>query len=62
MRWSRALIDAVLDELYVNEQLDELLENASNNLRVSQFAQAVAVETAKHEQASHVTASLGRKF
>ena len=35
MRWSRTLIDAVLDELYVNEQFDELMGHASNDLRVS---------------------------
>jgi hypothetical protein len=33
MRWSRTLIDAVLDELYVNEQFDELMGHASNDLR-----------------------------
>ena len=43
LRWSRPLIEAVLEELYVDDHFEELLGRASGDLRPSQYAQAIAV-------------------
>jgi hypothetical protein len=43
LRWSRTLIEAVLEELYVDDQFDELLGRAPVDLRPGQYAQAIAV-------------------
>lgn len=43
LRWSRPLIEAVLEELYVDDHFEELLGTAPGNLRSGQYAQAVAV-------------------
>ena len=43
LRWSRPLIEAVLDELYVDDHFEELLGRAPGDLRPGQYAQAIAV-------------------
>ncbi len=43
LRWNRALIEAVLEELYVDDHFEELLGRAPGDLRPSQYAQAIAV-------------------
>ena len=43
LRWNRRLIEAVLDELYVDDHFEELLGRAPGDLRPGQYAQAVAV-------------------
>lgn len=43
LRWSRALIEAALEELYVDDHFEELLGRAPGDLRPAQYAQAVAV-------------------
>lgn len=43
LRWSRPLIEAALEELYVDDHFEELLGRARGNLRPSQYAQAIAV-------------------
>ena len=43
LRWNRRLIEAVLDELYVDDHFEELLGRARGDLRPGQYAQAVAV-------------------
>lgn len=43
LRWNRRLIEAVLEELYVDDHFEELLGTAPGDLRSSQYAQAVAV-------------------
>ena len=43
VRWSRPLIEAVLEELYVDDDFEELLGRAPGNLRPGQYAQAIAV-------------------
>jgi hypothetical protein len=43
MRWSRPLIEAILDELYVDDHFEELLGRAPGDVQASQCAQAIAV-------------------
>ena len=43
LRWNRPLIEAVLEELYVDDHFEELLERAPGDLRPGQYAQAIAV-------------------
>ena len=43
IRWTRPLIEAVLEELYVDDHFEELLGRAPGDLRPSQYAQAMAV-------------------
>ena len=43
LKWSTSLIEAVLEELYVDDHFEELLERAPGDLRPSQSAQAIAV-------------------
>lgn len=43
LRWNRRLIEAVLDELYVDDHFEELLGLAPGDVRPGQYAQAVAV-------------------
>jgi hypothetical protein len=43
LRWSRPLIEAVLEELYVDDHFEELLGRAPGDLRPGQYAQAIAV-------------------
>ena len=43
LHWSRPLIEAVLEELYVDDHFEELLGRAPGNLRPGQYAQAIAV-------------------
>jgi hypothetical protein len=43
LRWSRPLIEAALDELYVDDHFEELLGRAPGDLRPSQYARAIAV-------------------
>ena len=43
LRWNRRLIEAVLDELYVDDHFEELLGRAPGDLRPGQYAQAVAI-------------------
>jgi len=43
LRWSRPLVEAVLEELYVDDHFEELLGRAPGDLRPGQYAQAVAV-------------------
>ena len=41
--FSRPLVEAVLEELYVDDHFEELLGQAPGDLRPSQYAQAIAV-------------------
>ena len=43
LRWSRRLIEATLDELYVDDHFEELLGRPPGDLRPDQYAQAIAV-------------------
>ena len=43
LRWSRPLVEAVLEELYVDDHFEELLGRAPGDLRPGQYAQAIAV-------------------
>src|SRR5688572_18063753 len=43
IRWTRLLIEAVLEELYVDDHFEELLGRAPGDLRPGQYAQAIAV-------------------
>ena len=43
LRWSRPLIEAVLEELYVDDHFEELLGRAPGELRHGQYAQAITV-------------------
>ena len=43
LRWSRPLIEAALEELYVDDHFEELLGRAPGNLRPGQYAQAIAI-------------------
>ena len=43
LRWSRPLVEAVLEELYVDDHFEELLGRAPGDLRPSKYAQAIAV-------------------
>jgi hypothetical protein len=43
LRWSRRLIETVLEELYVDDHFEELLGKPISNLRPSQSAQAIAI-------------------
>ena len=43
IRWTRPLIEAVLEELYVDDHFEALLGRAPGELRPGQYAQAVAV-------------------
>lgn len=43
LRWNRPLIEAVLEELYVDDHFEELLGRAPGDLRPGQYAQAMAV-------------------
>jgi hypothetical protein len=43
LRWTRPLIEAVLEELYVDDHFEELLGRAPGDLRSAQYAQAIAV-------------------
>ena len=43
LRWNRPLIEAVLEELYVDDHFEELLGRAPGDLRAGQYAQAIAV-------------------
>lgn len=38
LRWSRPLIEAVLDELYIDDHFEELLGTAPGDLRSGQYA------------------------
>ena len=42
IRWTRLLIEAVLEELYVDDHFEELLGRAPGDLRPGQYAQAIA--------------------
>src|SRR5687768_13357264 len=42
LRWTRPLIEAVLEELYVDDHFEELLGRAPGDLRPGQYAQATA--------------------
>ena len=43
LRWNRRLIEAVLDELYVDDHFEELLGRAPGGLRPDQYARAIAI-------------------
>jgi hypothetical protein len=43
LHWTRPLIEAILEELYVDDHFEELLGRAPGDLRSSQYAQAIAV-------------------
>jgi hypothetical protein len=43
IRWTHSLIEAVLEELYVDDHFEELLGRAPGDLRPGQYAQAIAV-------------------
>ena len=43
LRWTRPLIEAVLEELYVDDHFEELLGRAPGDLRPGQYAQSIAV-------------------
>ena len=43
LRWNRPLIEAVLEELYVDDHFEELLGRAPGDLRPDQYARAIAV-------------------
>ena len=43
IRWTRPLIEAVLEELYVDDHFEELLGRASGDLRPAHYPQAIAV-------------------
>jgi hypothetical protein len=43
LHWSRPLIEAVLEELYIDDHFEELLGTAPGDLRSGQYAQAVAL-------------------
>jgi hypothetical protein len=43
IQWTRPLIEAVLEELYVDDHFEELLGRAPSDLRRNQYAQAIAV-------------------
>ena len=43
LRWNRPLIEAVLEELYVDDHFEELLGRAPGDLRRREYAQALAV-------------------
>ena len=43
LRWSHPLVEAVLEELYVDDHFEELLGRAPGHLRSGQYAQAIAV-------------------
>ena len=43
LRWNRRLIEAVLEELYVDDHFEELLGRTPGDLRPGQYAQAIAV-------------------
>jgi hypothetical protein len=43
IRWTRPLIEAVLEELYVDDHFEELIGRAPGDLRPGQYAQAIAV-------------------
>ena len=43
LRWSPSLVAVLLEELYVDDGLEELLGTAPDKLRVRQYPQAVAV-------------------
>jgi hypothetical protein len=43
MQWTRPLIEGVLEELYVDDHFEELLERRRGDLRPGQYAQALAV-------------------
>jgi hypothetical protein len=42
LRWSPALVEAILEELYVDDHFEELL-GAPGELRARQYPQAIAV-------------------
>jgi hypothetical protein len=43
LRWSPSLVEAILEELYVDDHFEELLGRAPGDLRLGQYAQAIAV-------------------
>ena len=43
LRWNQSLIEAALEELYIDEHFEELLGRAPGDLRPRQYAQAIAV-------------------
>ena len=43
IRWSPVLIEAVLEEMYVDDHFEELLGRSPGDLRPGQYARAVAV-------------------
>ena len=43
LRWSSTLIDALLEELYVDDRFAELLGSAPSELRVREYPQATAL-------------------
>src|SRR6188472_1489131 len=42
LRWSSSLMEVLLEELYVDDRLEELLGKSPTELRVRQYPQAVA--------------------
>jgi hypothetical protein len=43
LQWTRPLIEATLEELYVDDHFEELVGRAPGDLRPGQYAQAIAV-------------------
>jgi hypothetical protein len=43
LRWTHQLIEAVLEELYVDDHFEELLGRAPGDLRPGQYARAIAI-------------------
>jgi hypothetical protein len=43
LRWSPSLVEAILEELYVDDHFEELLGRAPGDLRSGEYAQAIAV-------------------
>jgi hypothetical protein len=41
--WTRPLVEAVLEELYIDDHFEELLGKQIGGLRPGQYAQAIAV-------------------
>jgi hypothetical protein len=43
LRWNRPLVETILEELYVDDQFEELLGRAPGDLRPGEYARALAV-------------------
>src|SRR5581483_9381595 len=43
LKWSRPLVEALLEELYIDDHFEELLGRAPGDLRPSHYPQAIAV-------------------